>query len=612
MSSTSGKEETKKKVASSARVLAVYGRFTAKYPLSVAVLIFSIAMIQAGILAAPLYLSQFFDLLSTSSPSAQSAAALVGVLWLVAAAWVTSWVFRIVQGSMITRLESNLMSELNQFAFSRLIGHSHDFFATNFAGALTHKVGRFARAYEQLADIFIQTLAPTTIFVVSAVCILYSKNHVLGLGLGIWIASLLVVQYFMTKWLRPMREERSRLDSALTGVLSDSIANHSAVQLFSTQEHERARVTHANELLRKMRVRVWTRDELTWRVVGAFMLIAEVGIFYAGIHLWSQGLMTLGDFVLVQAYLFTTFDRVLSINYTMRRINDSFAEAGEMVTIIDQPHGVVDVPGAAALKPGVGEITFTDVGFQFNADRDVLQGLSLHITSGERVALVGPSGAGKSTITKLLLRLYDATSGTIAINGQSIAEVTQESLRRAIAYVPQEPNLFHRTLLENIRYGRLDATDEEVYEAARKAHCHEFISRLSHGYETLVGERGVKLSGGERQRVAIARAILKNAPILVLDEATSSLDSESEALIQDALQELMKNKTVIVIAHRLSTIMSMDRILVLEGGRVVDQGSHGELSQRDGLYKKLWDIQIGGFLGGEEVETTDVSSPLIL
>ena len=231
----------------------------------------------------------------------------------------------------------------------------------------------------------------------------------------------------------------------------------------------------------------------------------------------------------------------------------------------------------------------------------MLHDFTLTIEGGQKVALVGPSGAGKSTITKLLLRLFDVKGGSIEVDGQNITKVTQDSLREAISFVPQEPILFHRTLMENIRYGRLDATNEEVLEAAKKAHCHEFISSLPQGYETFVGERGVKLSGGERQRVAIARAILKNSPILVLDEATSSLDSESESLIQDALNVLMEGKTVIVIAHRLSTIMKMDRIIVLQNGAIVADGTHNELLADGGLYQKLWSIQAGGFLA-EELE----------
>ncbi|HVU79954.1 MAG TPA: ATP-binding cassette domain-containing protein [Candidatus Paceibacterota bacterium] len=249
------------------------------------------------------------------------------------------------------------------------------------------------------------------------------------------------------------------------------------------------------------------------------------------------------------------------------------------------------------LKTTNGAIEFKNIEFHFSKTASILKDFNLVISGREKVALVGPSGAGKSTITKLLLRLYDIKSGSIEIDGQNIADVTQDSLRDAIAFVPQEPILFHRTLMENIRYGRRGASDEAVIEAAKKAHCHEFISKLPQGYDTFVGERGIKLSGGERQRVAIARAILKDAPILVLDEATSSLDSESEALIQDALEVLMRGKTVIVIAHRLSTIMKMDRIVVLEGGKVVADGTHDELLAQKGLYHKLWSIQAGGFIG---------------
>jgi ABC-type multidrug transport system fused ATPase/permease subunit len=227
----------------------------------------------------------------------------------------------------------------------------------------------------------------------------------------------------------------------------------------------------------------------------------------------------------------------------------------------------------------------------------VLKNFNLKIAGGEKIALVGPSGAGKTTVTKLLLRLYDVKGGAIKIDGQNISDITQDSLRDAISFVPQEPVLFHRTLMENIRYGRRGASDEEVLQAARQAHCHEFIERLPEKYNTYVGERGVKLSGGERQRVAIARALLKNSPILVLDEATSSLDSESEALIQDALETLMQGKTVVVIAHRLSTIMKMDRIVVVESGTIAAQGTHLELVKQEGLYRKLWSIQAGGFIG---------------
>jgi ABC-type multidrug transport system fused ATPase/permease subunit len=290
-------------------------------------------------------------------------------------------------------------------------------------------------------------------------------------------------------------------------------------------------------------------------------------------------------------------DRLWDLGNALKKLYEAFADATEMVEILNTPHDITDAPNASTLRVAKGAIVFKDVNFSFNESRGILSDFNLEIPSHQKVALVGPSGAGKTTITKLMLRFYDVTSGGIYIDNQNIAKATQRSLRNSVAFVPQEPVLFHRTLMDNIRYGRRDATDEEVMEAAKQAHCEEFIAKTPHGYQTYVGERGIKLSGGERQRIAIARAILKDAPILVLDEATSSLDSESESLIQDALEKLMEGKTVIAIAHRLSTVMKMDRIVVIENGAVVTSGTHDELvAHEGGLYKKLWEIQAGGFL----------------
>jgi ATP-binding cassette subfamily B protein len=340
----------------------------------------------------------------------------------------------------------------------------------------------------------------------------------------------------------------------------------------------------------------------------------DVAVIYIGIQLWKGGNFTPGHFVLLQGYMLALYQQLFSFGRTLRHFYELFADANEMMEIIEKPIDVVDKPNAKNLKVPRGEVWFENVSFSYVKERnsaemdgemltsdsvapDVIKGLSFHVKPSERIALIGPSGGGKTTIVKLLLRLFDIPRGKILIDGQDISRVKQDSLRANVALVPQDPVLFHRSLMENIRYGRPSATDKEVISAAKLAHCHEFISNFPAGYNTFVGERGVKLSGGERQRVAIARAILANTKILILDEATSSLDSESEKLIKDALNNLMKNKTVFVIAHRLSTVIDMDRILVLEKGKICEEGSHGELIQKeDGLYKKLWDLQVGGYL----------------
>lgn len=337
-------------------------------------------------------------------------------------------------------------------------------------------------------------------------------------------------------------------------------------------------------------------NEAVYAFNGALILVMQAGALGLVVWLWSEGFASIGDVVLVQGYIAILFAHFFGLARYIRSLFEAIAEAEEGIELLRQPHAVCDKIQTIPLTITEGAISFHKVRFNYNETRTVLDSLSLSITGGERVAFVGASGAGKTTITKLLLRLHDVTSGSISIDGVNIADAQQEELRKNIALVPQEPVLFHRSLMENIRYGRREATDEEVVEAAKQARCHEFISMLPEQYETLVGERGVKLSGGERQRIAIARAILKNAPILVLDEATSSLDSESEHLIDEALKTLMEGKTVIAIAHRLSTIMEMDRIIVLEAGKVVDEGTHLELIEREGIYKKLWDIQVGGYL----------------
>ena len=348
-----------------------------------------------------------------------------------------------------------------------------------------------------------------------------------------------------------------------------------------TDEHRRARYTSWNL--------GWYSDGIQGLTIRAL----EIVVLVMSVRYWLQGILTLGDFVLLRSYLSQLTEQVRSMGGNVRRIYEAMADANEMTEILLTPHEVVDEKRAAVLTVPKGVVEFRNVQFSYIGGSNlVLQDFSLKTRPGERVGIVGPSGGGKSTVLKLLVRLHDVNSGAILIDHQDIAVVTQASLHRNIAYVPQEPILFHRSLMENIRYSKPAATDEEVIQAAKLAHCHEFISNFPAGYQTLVGERGVKLSGGERQRVAIARAILMDAPILVLDEATSSLDSESEVYIQDSLAKLVIGRTVIAVAHRLSTIRKMDRIVVVKDGHIIEEGSHDLLVKiENGLYQRLWNLQ---------------------
>ena len=596
----------KRKYATAAQVLRTYYRSVIRYPIFVFLVFVGVIGLQVAELAAPWYLKEFFNVLASQAPNAATVTELLGIIVIVALIWLASWTMRRLQDFSNVYLESRVMTDLFSKAFEYLIGHSYNFFTSNFAGSLTHRVSKFARAFEVMFDAIVIQFFPTFLFVCGAVTVLYIRNHTLGIALGVWSVLFMTFQIYVAKLRQPVRAARAEADTRITGTLADAISNHPTIMLFSGARHELGLFNAVVNVWRKATLRSWITDNLIWSGIGFFMIAIEVGLLWGATIYWGRGLLSIGDFVLIQAYLMTTFDRLVSINRELRRFYDALADSSEMVYILEQRHDVWDIPGARPVKVTKGEIAFKNINFSFSADKSLLAGLNMRIDSKEKVGLVGPSGAGKSTITKLLLRMFDVKGGSISIDGQDIAKITQDSLREAIAFVPQEPVLFHRSLLENIRYGRRDATDEEVIEAAKKAHCHEFILGLPEQYGSFVGERGVKLSGGERQRVAIARAILKNAPILLLDEATSSLDSESEALIQDALETLMKDKTVIVIAHRLSTIMKMDRIIVLEKGNVVAEGTHQELLEDKGLYQKLWKIQAGGFRDEPPPEEVDI------
>ncbi len=582
-------------------VLRAYGKATFVYPWALTATVVGIIIAQVAGIFAPLYLRQFVNLLSTGTPSATVVTAIFVALILFGVMNLVSWIGDRVGTLASQQVESKVMTDLYKNAYDKLLGHAHEFFISNFTGTLTRRATRYSTSFEQVFDIATYNFLPTLLFVVGVVWILSLRSVWLGAGLFIWAVVFIYIQFRMMRSFQVLRAARTAEDSALTGHISDSISNHTTITAFASAQYESSQF---GKLINQWYVatrRAWNASMRITSIQGLMAIFIELALLGGAVVLWGKGVVTVGDIVLIQVYILGIIDRVWGIGRSMNQLYSAFADATEMFDIMELPHGIQDVPNAPPLQVTEGAISFSEVNFHYDEkNREVLEHFSLDIAPREKVAIVGSSGAGKSTLVKLLLRLYNINSGAIEIDSQDISKVTQESLRTSIAFVSQEPILFHRSLMENIRYGRQSATDEEVIEAAKEAHCYEFIDRYPEKFNTMVGERGVKLSGGERQRVAIARAILKDAPILVLDEATSSLDSESEKFIQDSLKVLMEGKTVIVIAHRLSTVMHMDRLIIMEEGKVAVSGTHSELlAKESNLYKKLWEIQAGGFISND-------------
>ncbi|MEX2014243.1 MAG: ABC transporter ATP-binding protein [Parcubacteria group bacterium] len=559
--------------------------------------IFAFSIVGVLNLVVPLAYKQFFDVLATEGNRDSLAPQLVKLLVIILIIHGVVWVFFRAAMFVLNDFESKTMARLKQMSFDYMINHSQSFFASNFTGALVQRVGRFSRSFERLYDTLVFNIIPLFINVVGVIVIVWFHEPIISSIIIGWIVLVMIFNLFFSKWKLKYDLESAKADSATTALLADDVANQTAITHFTNFGSESLSFKNVTKNQARIQRFTWNLGNIVDGVQGGLIVIVEFLVFYYAVRFWQNNLITIGTFVLIQVYILGIAHRLWDLGKIIRNLYESLADSKEMVEILETPHEVKDQPDATILEVKEGKVEFRKASFSFNEKQGLIDGLDLSIGSGEKVALIGPSGAGKSTIVKLLLRTYDLKSGSISIDNHNIQHVTQESLRQNISLVPQDPVLFHRTLLENIRYGRLDATDKEVIEASKLAHCDEFIETLPLKYDTLVGERGIKLSGGERQRVAIARAILKNAPILVLDEATSSLDSYSESLIQDALSRLMKGKTSIVIAHRLSTIRKMDRIIVIESGQIVEDGSHDDLLVKEkGLYKRLWSLQAGGFI----------------
>ena len=589
---------------------AIYLRHARPYWIFVALIIGSVIASGLTRVAVPLFYRQFFNVLSGAgiTRTAGTAQQLTHIILIFLGLEIASWIFHRIGALASDHFQPRVQSDLLNTCFAYLHEHSYGFFSGQFIGSLVRKANRLSDAFEGISDRMFEEIIPTTVRVCAIIAILLYSHRTLGLILLAWVAIYLVINYAFAIYKLPYDRAAAEINSRVTAHLADTLTNNVNIKVFASarREYEKFRA------LTDKQFRVWkhslTLNEHMNGGQAAMMIAVQFLVLFMAIRYWIAGQVTLGDFALIQAYLIQLFDQLWNFGRVIRRMYKHLADAEEMVEIFNTPLEIEDKPAAQELSVAKGGVEFRNVNFTYNQTRTVLKNFNLQIAPGERVGLVGISGAGKSTIAALLLRFFDVTAGGIYIDGHNISDATQTSLRSAIGYVPQDPILFHRSLYDNIAYGNPDAPGEQVLRAAHLAHCDEFIERLPQKYDTLVGERGIKLSGGERQRVAIARAILKNAPILVMDEATSSLDSHAESIIQDALENLMAGKTTIVIAHRLSTIIKMDRIIVIHKGAIKEEGTHRELIEAPaGLYKKLWNLQAGGFL-----PRTHLKNPFLL
>ena len=586
----------RKKSSVAGRTLYYYGKATMKHwPFFLLDVLSSVGYAYFLTFGNPMIIAKIVDTITSVKVTAEQVFPVFGpYILLLILCNVLGQLCSKLQDYSLWKLQILVYYDLSTLCFDVLANQSMTFHNNRFGGSLVSQTSKFTNAYNQLMQTFTYSVIPAAATVVFIIVLLLPLVPLYVLILAIFLGVYIFVVYRIFKRLLKLNAKTAGAQNRLSGELSDSITNILAVKTSGREQFEK-------DMFERINKEVYVTDSKRMRgslfsgAVASSMIVVIMAIltfFLAGGNAWYG--ISAGTLVMMFSYTNNLTLRFNMLTSILQNINRGFGDAHDMTIILDEPRLVDDVPEAKDLEVSKGDISFSDLSFWYtdaNTETSVFEHFNLHIPAGQRIGLVGKSGSGKTTLTRLLLRLVDIQEGEILVDEQDISKVTQVSLRKQIAYVPQEPLLFHRTIAENIAYGRADATFEEIRQAAIDANALEFIEQLPDGFDTITGERGVKLSGGQRQRIAIARAILTNAPILVLDEATSALDSESEQLIQAALQNLMKGRTSIVIAHRLSTVASLDRIVVLKGGEIVEDGTHNELLELDGEYADLWNRQ---------------------
>ncbi len=508
--------------------------------------------------------------------------------------------FSRTSGSLLVIVGPALRRKVRQTIFHYLQFHSQRFFIGNFSGSLANRIAEVSNGVNSTLWTLMFDFWPVGITFSTSLYLMHKAHPGLAVPMAGWTLFYITVSFTLATFCQKYAKKYAATRSTVSGKIVDSVTNSMNTKIFARLDYERGYLRNYLDLeVAAARRTFWFMEGMRWfQFVST--LILQVGIILLAMKFWLAGEMSVGSFAMVTSLSMLIINEARGLSRRFLEFFEYLGNISDGVNMIVRNHEIVDRVDARELQVSRGEVRFDNVSFSYTPEKPVFTHLNVVIPPGQRVGLVGFSGSGKTTFTNLILRMYELTGGAILIDGQNVANCSQDSLRSQVSLIPQEPMLFHRTLLENIRYGRSEATDEQVIAAAKAAKAHDFIVNVPEGYQALVGERGVKLSGGQRQRIAIARAILKNAPILILDEATSSLDSITEKAIQHSLENLMKGRTVVVVAHRLSTIAHLNRILVFDNGAVIEDGTHAELILKNGQYARLWNMQVGGFLPGDE------------